>query len=534
MKILKKFICLLLALTLSAALVSCKKQDENVLEVSFNADEESVYKNLGENTLWLSAWGFDTFNPIATTSKSVADCAFLVYDSLFYLDNELFANAVLAKDYSVSDDKKTYTIELNTDFKFHDGSAFSSADVVYTVKEIKRMGQNSLFFEYVENIESVSAKGDNEVVIKIVSPEPLFINNLVFPIVKKNTSSMEKVEEPIGTGPYKFVKTNLVRAMYFEENENYAGKRASENKMKNAVVTFVPDKETQTYALEARRSDAACVTSYELANYNPKGAVNTTYYNNKHLVFIGINSNSQPLADKTVRRAVSLAVDRQDIINSVLFGNGEPVLLPFDVKSYIYPEKYKDVSKKSSQAASELKDSGWIAESDAVLTKTGADGKKIRASFSILVNKENESRVQCAQKIAENLKQIGINVNVLKTDFNTYKSKIESGNYEAYIGEVYMDNSYSSDVLFSEGATLSIYSSEKLKNAVSEKKMSVKREQTVAAFEKLSDCIAEEMPIVCLYFGCDAIITNNMLKCPSSFAAGSEFANLRLWTKENQ
>lgn len=531
MKKLKKIMCVILATVLIFGLGACKKE-EQAEPVLSNADDESVYKNLTDSTLWLSAYDFDTFNPLSTVSKSVADCSFLVYDSLFYLDDTLSANGVLANGYSVSADKKTYTINLNTNFKFHDGTNFSSADVVYTINEIKRLGAKSLFYEYVENIESVSSSGANSVLIKIYSPEPLFINNLVFPIVKKNTSSDEKITAPIGTGPYKFVKTNLIRAMYFERNENYAGTRGDGGKIRNAVVTFVPDRKTQTYALETRRSDAACVTAKELANYNPKGLVKTSYHSNRRLTFIGINSTGAVLSDVAVRRAVSLAIDRKDIINSVLFGNGEAVLLPFDKNCFVYPSKYKDESKKASDAASELANAGWIADKDGILTKTDENGKKIRASISLLVNSESDERMQTAKKISESLKQIGIDVKISKTDFASYKAKTESGNYEMYIGEVYMNNSFSTDKLFGDSAIFSIYYSETLNNAAYRKKTAYTKEETIEAFENLSDCLTEQMPIVCLYFSCDAMIANNRLNCTNSLASGSEFANLRAWTKE--
>lgn len=531
MKGFKRFFCVFIAFLL-VFLQGCKKnENENAVPALNSIDDESVYKNLGEDTLWLTAWGFDTFNPIATASRAVADCSRLVYDSLFYLDENLCAQGVLAKQYTVSDDKKTYTITLDTSFKFHDGTSFSAADAVYTINEIKRLNQKSLFFENVSNIESVSAGGSDILIIKIISPEPLFINNLSFPIVKNQTPSDTKVEFPIGTGPYKFVKTTLVRAMYFEENENYAGKRPTENKMKNAVVTFVPDKETQTYALEAHQADAACVTAAELANYNPKGAVKTIYYNNRRLTFIGINASNAALSNDALRRAVSYAIDRNDIINSVLFGIGEPTLLPFSTQGFMYPQKYKDVSKHASEAESALKDAGWTADTDSVMYYVGADKKKVRAEVSLLVNSENEARVQIAGKIAESLKQAGIKVNVVSANFETYKSRIESQKYDMYIGEVYMDSSYSTDLLFGANAKYSVYTSDELESAAAKKKSAVGREQTTAVFEQLSDCLAEKMPVVCLYFGCDALIANNMLGCGEKTVLGNEFANLRMWTK---
>ncbi len=490
---------------------------------------DSVYSKLCEDTLWLSVWEFDTFNPICTKSSSVADCSFLVYDPLFAPEKNMKMRPVLAKSYSVSENGRRYTVKLNRDFKFHDGTEFGARDVLYTVGVLKDLGFNSLYYENISNIESIDAVDDETVVFKLYAAESLFTNNLCFPIVKKGTSIETQVKEPIGTGPYKFVKSNLVHAMYFEANEDYT---PGKPQIKNAVVKILPEKQMQMYALQSRQTDAACVTSEELENYNPKGGVNTIYYNNRHLTYLGINTRDDFLGYSAVRRSINAAVNRADIVNSVLFGNGEPALLPYPNESYICPEEYKAPKRDIVSAVAMLDEVGFLADEDGMRSLTKSDGKVIKAEFSILVNSENEQRVAVAKKVCESLYQIGIKARIVKTDFETYKLRIFEGEYDMYIGEVKMDMSYMTTPLVGSDASYSIYSSKGLDDAIYKTLSAVGEEQTVNAYAELSEHLMEEMPIVSLYFGRDAMIISSKLDCGGYAISGGEFASLAKWKKE--
>lgn len=521
------FVCLVLCLCLAAG---CgENKEKTAAEAEGVLTDDSVYAELGEDTLWLSVWEYDTFNPVTTKSEAMADCAFLVYDPLFAPDSDMKMNPVLAKDFTVSESGKSYTLRLNTSFKFHDGAPFGSADVVYTIEQLKNLGRESLFYENISNIEKAYAPDSETVVMELYSAESLFINNLCFPIVKAGTSLTQKVEEPVGTGPYKFKKSNLVRAMYFEANEEYA---LGVPDVKNAVVKLLPEREMQTYAIEARQVDAACVTSSELEDYNPKGGVDTLYYNNRRLTFIGINTTKDFLSYSAVRRAISRGVDRADIVNTVLFGNGEAAVLPYPKESYIYPEEYKDIKKDLTEAAAELDGAGFVLRDSGVRTLIKDDGKKIKAKADILVNSDNQIRVQVAEKVQGALSQLGIEAKITSVSFEDYRERIASGEYDIYIGEIKMDLAYMVTPLAGSSARYSIYASKDLDDAIYNTMTAVGEEKTVGAYKNLSDRLMEEMPVVCLYFGRDAMITNSDLDFGGFAYSGSEFSGIRKWKKQ--
>lgn len=523
----KRYILILLAL-LILLLSGCNKKEEADGAFSTEAGEFMVYERLGEDTLLLSVWGFDTFNPIATSSEAVCDAAFLAFDPLFRLDKDYRAVPMLSSGYSVSDDCLTYEVHLREKVKFHDGTEFTASDVVYTVHEIETLKMTSQFYENVLNIEEIKAKGKNTVIIKLYSPDPLFINNLTFPIVKNGYSSEDKITEPVGTGPFKFIKSTLVRAMYFEANEDYF---LGAPKIKNAVVKLLPEKDMQTYAIEAGQSDALCVTEEALSRYNPKGAVKTVYYNNRNLTFIGINTKKAFLSYQKARQAINKAIDKKDIVNSVMYGNGEAVNLPFPYDSFIYPEEYKDTKKDTAAAVSLLTEAGFVKGSDGIFVLEEDGEVKVRAKVGILVNMENEQRVSAAEKIKASLLQAGILAYIDKTDFETYKMRIETGEYDMFIGEVKTKLSFIPTALAGRDAYFSIYSSESMEEAIKKVLYSKGDEEIKNAYYELSKCYMEKMSFVPLFFERDAMLVSSSVKNADFAVSKNEFSNLYLWEK---
>ncbi len=526
----KRYILILLAVSL-LLLSGCNKKEEADGAFSSEAGEFMVYEKLGEDTLYLSVWGFDTFNPIATSSEAVADAAFLAFDPLFRMDKDYRAVPMLASGYSVSDDRLTYEINLRDKVKFHDGTDFTAADVVYTVNEIYGLGVTSQFYENVLNIEEIKEKGKGSVVIKLFSPDPLFVNNLTFPIVKKGYSSEEKITEPVGTGPFRFVKSSLVRAMYFEANEEYF---LGTPKIKNAVCKLIPEKDMQTYTLEAGQGDAACVTEEALSQYNPKGAVKTVYYNNRNLTFIGINTKKAFLSYQKARQAINKAIDRKDIVDSVMYGNGEAVNLPFPYNSFIYPEEYKDTNKDTAAAVSLLTEAGFEKDTDGIFVLKEDGEVKTRAKVGILVNLENEQRVLAAEKIKASLLQAGISAYIDKTDFETYKMRIETGEYDMFIGEVKTKLSFNPTALAGRDAHFSIYSSESMEEAIRKVRLSSGDEEIKQAYHELSACYMEKLSFISLFFERDAMLVSSALKNADFAVSKNEFSNLYLWEKNKE
>lgn len=499
-----------------------KKKEENAIETS--VEGESVYDSLTDDTLWLTAYDIDTFNPVFSNSESLTDLTFLMYDPLFSIDENMKATPMLAESYDISSDGMKCTVRLRKDCRFHDGESFGADDVVYTVSQIRQKGLSGRFHNSVLNIRDVYESGDG-VVFSLYTPEPLFVNNLTFPIIKKKTA--EKIDVPNGTGAYKYVSSTLTRAMYFEVNEDYFADRPE---IKNAVITVVPDFENQIYSLKYHKCDIVCLDNDELEKYNT--GAKRTLYNNKKLTFMGINAANDFLSFSGARRAISACIDRNSIVSEILFGNAEIAVLPYPKKSYIYPEKYREIKKDVDKAKKELEDAGFVRGDDGVFAIENEDGKKIRAKVEILVNSENEKRVKAAKKISENLASSGISADVVSVNFESYKERIETGMYDLYIGEILLDNSFNTDLLFGPDAAYSLCLTQSLSDAILKKKLSSGEENVINSYSALCDALTNQMPIISLYFKNDAVLLGNDLEVGESVVCENVLSGVSGWKKK--
>ncbi len=520
-KVLKKFLCFFMCVALCMLCACGRKKDNNIVETV--ARSETIYQNLTDETLWLTAYDIDTLNPIFSDSESLGNLSFLMYDSLFALDEKMKAVPKLADYYEISDGGMACIVYLKQGCKFHSGDNFGAKDVIYTISQIRLKGVNGRYHNNILNIKDVY-ESEGKLVFSLYTPEPLFVNNLCFPIIKRGTG--EKIDIPNGTGPYKYVASPLTRAMYFDVNNDYFGEKPI---LKNAVITIVPSFENQIYALKYNRCDAVCVSNEELEKYNT--GARRVQYNNRQLTFMGINGTDNFLSFSAARRAISNCIDREAIINEVLFGSAEAAILPYPRQSYIYPKRFNEIKKNLESATKELTDVGFEKGEDGIYVLTKEDGKKVRARVEILVNSENEKRVKTAKKIAENMATVGIEGSVVSVGFETYSERIAGGKYDLFIGETLLDNAFNTDLLFGPDARFSLCLTQSITDAILKKKSAIKEDDVTGAYSELCDALVNQVPLICLYFKNDAVLLGNRLDIGNYAVLGNEFSNINTWVK---
>lgn len=272
-----------------------------------------------------------------------------IYDSLFVLDEDFRVQPSLATGFEQPDDV-TYVLSLRDDVTFHDGSAFTSADVVNNFDRIANDSDlASRQRSYVSNVSSVEAIDDYTVKIELIEPDASFVRALASLIFITPKDAIEEVggaafaAAPVGSGPFVFDSWVRGDRLKLTANCDYwqGPPQASAVEFR-----FIAEPATAVAALQSGEIDMAPFVNEDLAAAlasDPQYSVEQVPSN--RVIFVSINTLDGPVSDVRVRQALNFAIDRESITQDLLGGAGVPIGQPategvFGFSSAVEPYAY--------------------------------------------------------------------------------------------------------------------------------------------------------------------------------------------------
>jgi peptide/nickel transport system substrate-binding protein len=323
----------------------------------------------------------------------------------------------LATSYDLSADQKTYTFHLRPGVKFSNGQPMTSADVKFSIDMAKDPKTGWGFIDSA--IKSVEAPDPETVVITtkykwapLVADIALF-NNAVLPKDYAGMTQKAFYENPIGTGPFKWDHWTHGQEIELVKNPDYWQK--GKPYLDSVTWTTVPQDATRELQLKGGQAQIDEFPAYSSIQelQNTSGVVMHLFPSTR-TDYMPMNEKVKPFDDVHVRRAISYALDRQAIIDSVLFGNGKPAnsFMPPQVPYYDpnSPGIQYDMDKAKQELAQSSVPGGF--------------------SFELTVGSGVDQEEQIAQILQNSLKQLNINVTLRKVDPSVEFSQQQKGDYE--------------------------------------------------------------------------------------------------------
>ena len=274
--------------------------------------------------------------PYLSTSGPIGLVAPKIYDGLLDYDLELNPVGELAKSFEVSDDGLTVTFELEEGVTWHDGEPFTSADVEFSIMEVLRKfhprGPNSF-----REVTSIDTPDELTAVFNLERPAPYMIRALSAyesPMVPKHllegtdVREADLANEPVGTGPFKFVEWKKGQYIRLDKNEDYW--KEGYPLLDRIVARVIPDASTRTAAMENGEVHYGAfgaipnVDVVRLRDSEDIGVTTDGYAMINSMALIEFDTTEPPFDDPALRRAISLVIDRQFLIDNIWFGYGKP------------------------------------------------------------------------------------------------------------------------------------------------------------------------------------------------------------------
>jgi peptide/nickel transport system substrate-binding protein len=371
----------------------------------------------------------DTMNPLTTYSTEAVEVLQLVYDQLIQYSLQLTPEPGLATSWSSSPDGRALTYKLRT-ATWHDGTPFSSADAKFTFDLIKAT-KVSQYAQWVTDLTSAQAPDDRTLVLTFSKPQP-FNPGLAVPIIPRHIwqgMSASQIQRdpnshPVGTGPYKFVNWKHGQSIEITRNDGWWGTRPA---AKNITWILFQNEDVMGQSLRTGAVDICPEippTIWDgLAGAPHLKTVSMESFSFHH---IGINVSDNPksggnplLKDRSIRLALSYAVDREQLVRVALAGHGVPgsVILPVG-----FGEWHLDIPQARQFDADP-------ARADAILEAAGyryRGGSKIRSapdgkplSFRLIAIETTSVDVAAAQIFVDACAKVGIQLKLTTLDANS-------------------------------------------------------------------------------------------------------------------
>ena len=348
------------------------------------------------------------------------------FSTLMKRDKELGWEYDLAKEYEVSDDKLTWTVKIRDDVKFTDGEKLTAKDVAFTYETTKKSSTEV----DLTMIKEIKAVDDTTVEFVLERPMSTFVEKLgVCGIVPEHAYDDNFKDNPIGSGPYKFVQWDKGQQVIAEVNEDYYGDKPSIEKL---TMVFM-DTDAAYAAVKSGDVDMASING-ELAKEKVEGTkildipsietygvefpmVSNTGKKTKSGYEIGNNVTS----DIAIRKALNTAVDRKGMVDGVLNGYGSVSTTGLEKMPWLNKDTVlsEDEYNNVEEAKKILKEGGWKdSDNDGIVEK---DGEK--ASFKLLYTSGNY-RQELGLEFQKIAKEIGIEVTLEERTWDTILTDI--------------------------------------------------------------------------------------------------------------
>ncbi|MDO8240781.1 MAG: ABC transporter substrate-binding protein [Candidatus Moranbacteria bacterium] len=381
-------------------------------------------------------------NPILSVSNNADDdLSQMIFSSLFKYDNQGKLINDLVDNYEVSDDKTQYTVHLKNNAQWHDGQPLTATDVLFTINLIADPAYKSPLRSNWQGIETNSSD-DYTLNFQIKTPYVGFLNNLTFGILPKHIwesigpdkFSLTNLNlEPIGSGPYKyspsFMKDSAGNILSYKlaANPNYFGGKPYISKI---TFNFYPDDDSVITAYNQKEvMGISNVSPKKLAAIKLQQSTAVHKFNIPRYFAVFFNqTKSVPLADDEVRKALNLATDRQEIISSVLDGNGNPVYSPILPGMIGYDADDSKTNFDLDQANKILDDNKW---------KRNEDGWRSKGDTQLQINLATTDwpeLSQTAEIIKSQWEKVGVKVEVNNLSISDIQQNyIRPREYEALL-----------------------------------------------------------------------------------------------------
>ena len=488
----KKNWFLMLVMSLMLALAACSGDSEDTSSKGEGTKSET---EKSDKVVIAVPSDAPTLDPHGQNDSQSNNTTSQIFDRLVDYAEDGTVVPMLAESFEAVEDT-VWEFKLKQGVKFHDGTDFNAEAVKANIDRILSEELASPKAFILEMIEEVVIVDEYTIQLKTsypfgALPAHLAHNagSIIAPsAIEEEQSGGKKVDEnPIGTGPFKFEKWERGSKIDLVKNEDYWGEPTD---LAGLSFVVVPEQATRNAMLETGDAQVIQVGSQDVKATEENTNIDLIKVNGTRMDYVGFNVEKEPFNDVKVRQAISMAIDKESIVQGVLDEQGLPAVGP--------------LAPTVVGNAQDLQPLGFdVAKAKELLAEAGhPDG----FTTTLWVNDGSKERADIAEYVQANLQEIGITVNIEVVEWGAFLEKTAAGEHDMFIlgwTTVTADADYGLYALFhssqfGDPGNRSFYKNEKVDELLDKGRQSTDQEERNAAYKEVSEILVEEVPMVYL------------------------------------
>ena len=450
-------------------------------------------------------------NPILSNDTASSQISGWLFNGLFKYDKDGNIVTDIASSYKFENNTKLL-INLRKDVLWHDGAKVTAHDVVFTYEKII---DPKVFNSIVSNFKEVkSVKALDDYTIEVIYKKPYFkaLNIWMIGLLPKHilkdeknlmTSSFNK--NPIGNGPYKLDSFKNSSDIILKANEDYF---EGKPKIDNIHFKFLPSPDTVFLMLKENKLDVGGLTPLQIdrqINEKFKQDFKIVEQQSFAYTYLGFNLRNKKFQDKRIRQALSLAIDRQEMVDILFFGHGKVCNGPFLPGSFAFNEEITQIKQNQEKAKELLKQAGY--------------DKNNPFTFERVTNTGNDIRLNAALIMQYQLAKIGVEAKIKVMEWQAFlNTVVHPRKFETVLlgwSLALMPDAY--PLWHSDSDKLGRFNLVGYRNSTVDKliekgSLTIEQEKLSLIYKKLFKIISDDLPYLFLYIPNSITVVNSQIK----------------------
>ena len=520
------YLSLALILTCSIVLSSCVEQSQSTTTPSSSVTPVSGVLTITNSDPF-------TLDPATANDSSSASYITQIFSGLLKPDNNLEPVPDIAASMpTVSLDGLTYTFHLRHDVKFQDGTPVTASDFKYSWERAANpatnsptaatylgdiVGVNDMLAGKANNISGVKVVDDYTLQVTIDSPKSYFLYRLTYPtsfvVEKKNVDSGANWwQNPVGTGPFKVQEWVKNTDFILSRNDLYYGDKAKISQVKMILNSTSSDMDL----FETGQIDIASPGAAYYDKINDKSQPfyqDLTVAPSLSVDYIGFNCNQPPFDDPNIRKAFSLAIDKDKIISLTYRNMAQKAdgILPPGIPGYNQNLVGLDFDVSQAQALIKASTYGDVSNLPPITITVSGAGGNTDPTIEALVYQWKQN--------------LGVNVQVRELDPELYNSNLSQELDQMYYSGWIADYPYPQDfldILFSSGSSFNYggYANKQVDSLIQQANQESDQTKAIALYQQAEQQIVNDAACLPLTFGETYILIQPYVKNLSVNALG--------------
>jgi peptide/nickel transport system substrate-binding protein len=389
---------------------------------------------------------FGGFNPITSSAGyDIELINYALFTPLVQYDENLEIRPYLAESWELQDDTAV-VFQLRRDVRWHDGQPVTAHDVEFTFNAAKNPESASLLgTAFLTDVESARVIDDHTIVFRFSRPHAQALEDFWWaPAPRHLLDGIEPGElrnapynrEPVGSGPFRFGAWRANEQLTIVRNADFPEGLGGPAAADRVVFRIIPEASTMlTSTLTGGVHVNIPLLPDQVRQVREHGDVDLFSFPGRTVFYVGWNNVRPPFDNVLVRRAMAHAINHEEIVDALLYGEGMVATSTIPPWHRLYPGGVEPLPYDPQQAELLLEQAGWSATGDGI--RENAQGERL--AFTLL-SSDDALRRAVAEVLQSQLRRVGADVQVQVTEFQTMLQNHRNRDFDAVFTNWVLDN----------------------------------------------------------------------------------------------